>query len=173
MDFHIDESVAVLSRTPRTLHALLHDLPSSWTAPPEAPGKWSASMVVAHLLLADQTNWMPRARTILGEGARSFAALDPEAQLRAVAPVHLNGLLTAFAQLRADNLAELASWNLTEAQLHRTGEHPEFGTVTLRQLLATWTAHDLSHVAQIARVMAVQYREAVGPWSAYLRVMRE
>lgn len=129
-------------------------------------------MVVAHLLLADETNWMPRARTILGDGPRRLTALDPDAQVRSVHALDLNDFLSAFEQQRAKCLAELENWNLTDEHLERTGEHPEFGTVTLRQLLATWTAHDLSHVAQIARVMAVQYREAVGPWAAYLRVMR-
>lgn len=180
MDFRLPEAVALLSQTPRTLRSLLGTLPPCWTDATEAPDTWSPTMVVAHLLCADRTNWIVRARIMLADGPhtpsqaqpRVFPRIDPDAQVREMRHIPLSDLLIQFAQARAVCLAQLESWQLGEAELRRTGEHPEFGTVTLAQLLATWTAHDLSHLAQIARVMATQYREAVGPWGAYLRVMR-
>lgn len=172
MPFALPDAVALLSRTPRTLQALLAGLPSSWTDATEADGTWSPAMVVTHLLCADRTNWIPRARIILADGPRALPRIDPDAEVRAFGPIVLPDVLAEFARVREGNLALLASWALDAAQMRRTGEHPEFGTVTLAQLLATWTAHDLSHLAQIARVMASPYREAVGPWGRYLRVMR-
>jgi hypothetical protein len=127
---------------------------------------------VGHLIHGERTDWIPRARIILEQGSdRRFTPYDRFAQFRESEGKSLGDLLDEFTQLRAENLAVLGGWHLTDAQLALTGEHPEFGTVTLRQLLATWVGHDLGHVAQIARVMAKQYREAIGPWRAYLPIM--
>lgn len=172
MDFLLSDAVAVLARTPRTLRALLTDLPPAWCDAVERPETWSPTMVVAHLLSADRTNWIPRVRILLADGAREFPPFDREAQVRAMQEARLPDLLDAFERERADSLAQLAQLDLGTSDLHRTGIHPEFGTITLGQLLATWTTHDLSHLAQITRVMAVQYREAVGPWRAYLRILQ-
>jgi hypothetical protein len=172
MDFDLIAGVAVLERTPGTLRALLDGLPRAWTDATEGPDTWSPYDIVGHLIHGERTDWIPRAQIILAQGAsRRFEPFDRFAQLRESRGKSLDELLDAFAHLRAESLATLARWRLTDAQLALAGEHPEFGPVTLRQLLATWVAHDLGHVAQATRVMAKQYRDAVGPWRAYLPVM--
>jgi hypothetical protein len=172
MNFDLAASVAVLERTPAVLRAWLDGLPALWTAATEGPETWSAYDVVGHLVHGERTDWIPRARIILAQGAdRGFEPYDRFAQFRESRGRSLADLLGELARLRAENLTLLASWKLTDRLLDLTGMHPEFGAVTLRQLLATWVAHDLGHVAQIARVMAKQYREAIGPWRAYLPVV--
>jgi len=172
MDFDLDTGIAVLERTPPALRAMLDGLPSSWTDATEGPDTWSPYVIVGHLIHGERTDWIPRARIILAQGTeRRFAAYDRFAQFRESAGQSLAALLDEFARLRAENLATLTGWHLTDAQLDLQGEHPAFGAVTLRQLLATWVAHDLGHVAQTARVMAKQYRDAIGPWRAYLPIV--
>jgi hypothetical protein len=172
MDFDLTSGIAILERTPRTLRAMLAGLPSTWTEATEGPETWSPYVVVGHLIHGERTDWIPRAQIILAQGPeRRFTPYDRFAQLRESQGKSLADLLDEFARLRAENLITLAGWRLTDAQLALEGEHPELGRVTLRQLLATWVAHDLGHIAQAARVMAKQYREAVGPWRAYLPVM--
>jgi len=146
--------------------------PAAWTDANEGPDTWSPFDVVGHLIQGERTDWIPRARMILEEGrSRAFEPFDRFAQFRDSEGKTLDALLDEFGRLRAQSLATLKAWQLTDAQLALEGEHPVFGAVTLRQLLATWTAHDVSHLAQISRVMAKQYRDAVGPWRAYLPVM--
>jgi len=172
MDFDLPAGIAVLERTPATLRAMLAGLPPSWSDATEGPDTWSPYDNIGHLIHGERTDWIPRARIILAdEPERRFAPFDRFAQFRESEGKSLGTLLDELASLRADNLATLRSWRLTEAQLALTGEHPALGAVTLRQLLATWVAHDLGHIAQVARVMAKQYREAVGPWREYLPVM--
>jgi hypothetical protein len=172
MDFDLTTASVVLERTPRTLRAMLAGLPPAWIDATEGPGTWSPRVIVGHLVQGERTNWIPRARLILDQGPqRRFAPFDRLGPADDDAPPPLDDLLDEFARLRAANLQTLAGWPLTDDQLALEGEHPEFGAVTLRQLLATWVAHDLAHVAQTARVMAKQYREAVGPWRAYLSIM--
>jgi hypothetical protein len=172
MDFDLTAGIAVLERTPHTLRAMLAGLPPAWTDATEGPETWSPYVIVGHLIHGERTDWIPRARIILAQGPqRRFTPYDRFAQFRESQGKSLADLLDELARLRADNLAALREWRLTDAQLALEGEHPDFGRVTLRQLLATWVAHDLGHVAQTARVMAKQYREAVGPWRAYLPVM--
>jgi hypothetical protein len=172
MDFDLTAGIAILERTPHTLHALLADLPTSWTDATDGPETWSPYDILGHLIHGERADWIARARIILDQGPeRRFEPFDRLAQFRESEGKSLADLLTEFAQVRAESLATLRAWRLTEAQLALEGEHPAFGAVTLRQLLATWVAHDLGHVAQTARVMAKQYREAVGPWRAYLPVM--
>ena len=172
MNFDLTAGVAVLERTPQTLRAMLAGLPPGWIDGTEGPDTWSPYDIVGHLIHGERTDWIPRAQIILAQGAnRRFTPYDRFAQFRESQGKTLAALLDEFARLRAENLVTLAEWRLTEAQLALEGEHPAFGAVTLRQLLATWVAHDLGHVAQTARVMAKQYREAVGPWREYLPVM--
>ena len=162
----------MLERTPATLRALLHGLPPGWTDATEGPDTWSPYVVVGHLIHGERTDWIPRAKIILAQGPRRrFTPYDRFAQLRESQGKTLAQLLDEFSGLRAGNVATLRGWKLSDAQLALEGEHPDFGAVSLRQLLATWVAHDLNHLAQVARVMAKQYREAVGPWRAYLSVM--
>ncbi|HEX8319895.1 DinB family protein [Longimicrobium sp.] len=163
---------AVLERTPGVLRALLLDLPFEWADGTEGPGSWSPAMVVEHMAGEERANWIPRARSILQPGGpRALPAIDRVAPATRGDPRALAMLLDEFSVLRRESLSTVASWTLTREDLEREGEHPEFGRVTLGQLLATWVAHDLSHLAQIARVMAKRQREAVGPWRAYLPIM--
>jgi hypothetical protein len=172
MEFDLTTGSAVLERTPHALRAMLAGLPSAWTDATEGPETWSPHVIVGHLIQGERTNWIPRARLILAQGPQRrlvpFDRLGPPGDGE---PPPLTDLLDEFARLRAESLATLAGCRLTDQQLSLQGEHPEPGPVTLRQLLATWVAHDLAHVAQTAGVMARQYREAVGPWRAHLAIM--
>ena len=172
MEFDLTTGMAVLERTPGTLRAILGGLSPDWFDATEGPETWSPYVIVGHLIHGERTDWIPRARVILDQGAdRRFTPYDRFAQFRESQGKTLAELLDELARLRADNLATLASWHLTNEQLDLEGEHPDFGAVTLRQLLATWVVHDLGHIAQISRVMAKQYRDAIGPWRAYLPVV--
>jgi len=172
MDFTLADGIPVLERTPATLRALLGGLPVGWTDATEGAETWSPYVVVGHLIHGERTDWIPRARIILAQGPeRRFTPYDRFAQFRESEGKPLEQLLDEFAAARQENVATLQSWRLTDAQLALQGVHPVFGAVTLRQLLATWVAHDLGHLVQVARVMARQYREAIGPWRTYLSVM--
>ena len=171
-DFTIEEGTAVLSRTPAVLDALLRGLPDGWIAAHEGGETWSPYDVVGHLIHGERTDWMARVRMILDHGeSRTFEPFDRLAQFAASGGRTVAERLDEFAVLRRENLQALASLRLTGADLARRGRHPAFGTVTLRQLLATWVAHDLDHLVQISRVMARQYADEVGPWRAYLRII--
>lgn len=172
MDFDLDSGIAVLERTPATLRAMLEGLGAEWMHGTEGPETWNPYDIVGHLVHGERTDWIPRARIILEQGPnRRFAPFDRFAQLRESEGKAVRDLLDEFEELRTRNLATLRGWQLSESHLALEGEHPELGRVTLRQLLATWVAHDLGHIAQAARVMAKQYRGAVGPWRAYLPVL--
>jgi len=170
--FALDEAVAILSRTPATLDALLRGLPDGWTSAHEGGDTWSPFDVLGHLIHGERTDWMPRARIILEHGeARAFETFDRFAQFRESEGKTLPQLLDEFGALRRESLRALAALHVTDAALDRRGRHPALGVVTLRQLLATWVAHDLDHLVQISRVIAKQYAEEVGPWREYLRVI--
>lgn len=170
--FVMEEATAILARTPLALDALLRGLSEEWVGANEGVDTWSPFDVIGHLIHGERTDWLPRARIILERGdTRAFDAFDRFAQLRASQDRTLPDLLDEFAALRATNLRALESLALTEADLDRRGLHPELGPVTMRQLLATWVAHDLDHVVQISRVLARQYSDEVGPWRAYLRII--
>ena len=172
MDFDLDAGTEILARTPGTLRAMLDGLHESWTAATEGPETWSPYDIVGHLIHGERTDWIPRARIILEQGSDTrFTPYDRFAQFRESHGKTLANLLDEFASLRKANVEILTGWQLTDSQLLLEGTHPEFGSVTLRQLLATWVVHDLGHVAQAARVMAKQYREAIGPWRAYLPIV--
>ena len=170
--FSVDEAVAILARTPAALDGLLRGLPDTWIAANEGGNTWSPFDVVGHLIHGERTDWIPRARIILADGeARAFDKFDRLAQFAVSKNRSLPALLDEFASLRRQNLDELRALSLTDDDLERRGKHPELGIVTLRQLLSTWVAHDLDHVVQIARVLAMQYSDEVGPWRAYLRII--
>ena len=172
-EFHLDETVAVLTRTPATLDALLRGMPDIWARRNEGNDTWSAFDIVGHLIFGERTDWIPRARIILERGeARAFDPFDRFAQFRESQGKSLEQLLDEFARLRKENLAALRTLNLQPEDLKRRGKHPELGVVTLAELLATWAMHDLTHLHQLSRVMAYQYRQTVGPWSAYLGVLQ-
>jgi len=173
MQQFLPNTVALLSRTPKALDALLRDLPEAWSLRNEGENTWNAFDVIGHLIHGERTDWMPRARMVLQFGeSKTFVPFDRWAQARESEGKSLPQLLDEFARLRAENLEELRAMNLRSEDFERRGQHPALGVVTLAQLLATWAAHDLTHLHQLSRIMAHQYREAVGPWSAYLGVLQ-
>jgi len=173
VEYQLTDALPVLRRTPAVLRELLVDLPGRWTGATEGPGTWSPFDVVGHLIHGERTDWIPRIEHILQHGdAVPFPAFDREAMFAASSGLPLGELLETFARLRAENLDRLAALRLTEADLSRPGRHPDLGPVALGQHLSTWVAHDLGHIAQVVRLMARQYSEAVGPWRAYLSILR-
>ena len=172
MTFNFPDGIAVLERTPATFRALLAGLPEEWIVVNEGVDTFSPFDNVGHLIHGERADWIPRAQIILAHGAnRTFEKYDRFAQVRESQGKSMARLLDEFEQLRAANVATLRSWNISDRELALEGEHPAFGLVTLRQLLATWVAHDLGHIGQTVRVMAKRYREAVGPWRAYLPIL--
>jgi hypothetical protein len=177
-EFTLAEAIAVLTRTPLALNALLRGMPDIWILrnegrTTEGKATWSAFDIVGHLIVGDRTDWIPRARIILENGeARPFDPFDRFAQEKESQGKSLEQLLDEFARVRRESVAALQALNLQPSDLARRGTHPALGGVTLSQLLATWAVHDLSHLHQLSRVMAHQYREAVGPWRAYLGVLK-
>ncbi len=173
MEFNLDDTMALLARTPAMLDALLRGLPEAWTHHNEGGDTWSAFDVVGHLIHGERADWIPRARRILEHGeSKAFDPFDRLAQQRDSQGKSLENLLDEFARARAESLDALRALNLTPGDLGRRGRHQALGVVTMSQLLATWPAHDMSHLHQISRIMAHQYREAVGPWGQYLGVMQ-
>lgn len=169
----LQETIALLTRTPAALNALLRDLPESWTQRNEGENTWTAFDVIGHLIHGERTDWMPRVNLIMQFGdTRPFERFDRWAQMRESAGKSLPGLLDEFGRLRTKNLEQLRGLNLGAPDFERRGLHPVLGPVTLGNLLSTWAAHDLTHLHQISRIMAHQYREAVGPWTKFLGVMQ-
>ena len=173
MEHDLADTVGLLNRTPAALDALLRNLPEIWTRWNEGGETWTVYDIVGHLIHGERTDWMPRVEHILRHGdAVMFPAFDREAMFTASKGLTIGQLLETFDRLRGESLDRLNQLALTDADLARRGRHPEFGTVTMGQHLATWVAHDLDHISQIVRVMARQYTDAVGPWQAYLRIVR-
>jgi hypothetical protein len=172
MNLELEHAIPVLRRTPGTLKSLLLDLPAPWAVQNEGAGTWSPYDILGHLIHAEHTDWIPRARIILEHGeTRPFDPFDRFAMFADSQGKSVAELLETFAQLRARSLNQLESMKLTPDLLEKRGTHPEFGVVTMKQLLATWVVHDLGHIRQVVRVMAKQYRDAVGPWKAYLPIL--
>ncbi|HEX3472466.1 MAG TPA: DinB family protein [Silvibacterium sp.] len=172
MEYNLEDTVSLLTRTPGALDALLRDLPETWTLRNEGENTWSAFEVIGHLIACERTNWMPRVRLILEFGEdRPFTFLSA-GRFSEMQGKSLGQLLDEFARVRSENLNELRALHLSQDDLARRGQHPDLGAVTLSQLLSTWAVHDLTHLHQISRTMADQYREAVGPWIKYLGVLQ-
>jgi hypothetical protein len=172
-EFTLADTIAILTRTPAALNALLRGLPEVWVQRNEGDETWSAFDIIGHLNVGERTDWMTRARIILEHGeSRPFDPFDRFAQFEESRGKSLDQLLEEFARLRAENVEALQALHLREEDLVKRGMHPRLGVVTLSQLLATWAVHDLTHLHQLSRVMAFQYREAVGPWSAFLGVLK-
>lgn len=171
--FNLDDAITILERTPAAMGALLAGLPETWVRATEGDGTWSPYDVIGHLIHGERTDWIPRARHILAGETRAFEPFDRMAQFTESQGKSLAELLTTFAGLRRENVGALIAMNLTDVDLGRRGLHPELGGVTLGQLLATWVVHDLDHVTQIARTMAKVYKDATGPWSEYLSILRD
>lgn len=174
MNFDLELSTQALARTPGTLQSLLDSLSDPWIRATEGPDTFSPFDVVGHLIDGEETDWIPRARIILAQPPDPrFEPYDRFRHRTRNVGRTITSLLAEFAHLRAANLDLLRSWKLTPASLNLPGNHPSLGRVTLRELLASWVVHDLGHVAQITRVMAKQYREAVGPWLPFLPVLTD
>jgi len=173
MEHDLEQTIALIERTPKVLNTLLRDLPDDWTMRNEGEKSWSAFDIVGHLIHGELTDWLPRARRILESGeSKAFDRFDRLAQERDSKGKPLGQLLDEFARLRAESIRQLRALNLQPKDLARRGTHPVLGVVTLSQLLATWAAHDLTHLHQLSRVMAHQYRNTVGPWTKFLGVMQ-
>ena len=172
MDLSPADAVAVLERTPLALRGMLEGLPDAWLLASEGPDTFSPRDVIGHLIHGEETDWIPRMRIILEHGeAVPFTPFDRFAFRTASAGHSTSALLERFGALRRESLRALGALRLDAAALARTGTHPGLGRVTLGQLLAAWVVHDLGHVKQVARTMASQYREAVGPWREYLTIL--
>jgi DinB superfamily len=172
MEFHLEQAKEVLRRTPGTLNALLTDLPNDWVLSNEGPETWSPYDVIGHLIEGEETDWIPRARIILEHGEnRPFDKFNRVAMFEKSQGKSLLELLARFEQLRGESLRQLDEMKLTPELLAKRGSHPALGVVTLSQLLSAWVVHDLGHIRQIVRVMAKQYRDAIGPWTAYLTIV--
>lgn len=173
MGFNLEETISLLTRTPAAFEVLLRDLPEMWTLRNEGEGTWSVSDVIGHLIYCERTDWLPRVKVILEFGeTKTFEPFDRWGHAKESQEKSLGDLLHEFSRLRSENLRALRALNLRAEDLSRRGRHPSLGVVTLAELLATWAAHDLTHLHQISRVMAHQYRDAVGPWSQYLGVLQ-
>ncbi len=173
MKFDLEQTIALLERTPAALNALLRGLPETWTLHNEGENSWAVFDVIGHLIHGERTDWMPRVRRVLEHGeSRPFDPFDRLAQMRESQGKSLPQLLDEFDRLRAENLRELRAMNLRHDDFGKLGRHPALGAVTLSELLATWATHDLTHLHQITRIMAHQYRDAVGPWRKFLGVLR-
>jgi DinB family protein len=169
----LEQTTALLARTPAALDAILRDLPEAWTLRNEGENSWSAFDIVGHLVHGERTDWMPRVKMVLEFGeSQTFPPFDRWGQVRESQGKSLDQLLDEFARLRAENLDQLRGLNLGREDFERRGRHPALGVVSLSELLATWAIHDLTHLHQLSRVLAYQYRDAVGPWSAYLGVLQ-
>lgn len=172
-NFSIDKALEVLEQTPSTLNSLLKDLSDEWIFSNEGEETWSPYDVVGHLIHGEKTDWMQRLTKVLSDHDKHFEPFDRFAQFESSKGKSLQQLLSEFEKLRAKNLMSFKSLQITDADLEKTGIHPDFGEVTLRQLLATWVTHDLGHIAQISRVMAKQYSHEVGPWTTYISILKK
>ena len=172
--FTLDHAKEVLRRTPGTLNALLTDLPDEWVLANEGPDTFSPYDVIGHLIEGEENDWIARARIILEQGeGRPFDKFDRFAMYEKSKGKSLRELLARFEELRGENLRQLDEMNLTPELLQKQGTHPVLGVVTLSQLLSAWVVHDLGHIRQIVRVMAKQYRDDIGPWTAYLSIVEK
>ena len=174
MPFSFSSSLEILERTPDVLTAMLEDLSAEWTTVNEGGDSWSVYDIIGHLIHGEKTDWIPRMDIMLSNSVdKTFPPFDRFAQFEASKGKTLAQLLTEFRNLRQHNIEHLLLLKLTDEDLLATGNHPVFGEVRLSQLLATWTVHDLNHIAQISRVMARQYTHDVGPWIEFLSILKK
>jgi len=172
MNFKLVSAIEVLERSPFVIEDMLKGLSTDWIMNNEGPDTWSPYDVVGHLIHGEKTDWVPRMEIILSDiDNKKFEPFDRFAQFKNSKGKSLQQLIDEFKELRKNGIEVLKSRKLTEQDLDKTGIHPEFGVVTLRQLLSTWVVHDLGHIAQIARVMAKQYKNETGPWRAYISIL--
>ena len=172
MTFALAEARQILAGTPDALRATLVGLSESWLTADEGPGTWTPWQVLAHLTHIEEHDWIGRTEQILEHGAeQTLGPVDREAGFERFAGWSAGRVLDRFAGLRAANLATLDGYRFDERDLERQGRHADLGLVTLEQLLATWTVHDLNHESQIVKTLAKRYRDAIGPWREFLSVV--
>ncbi|WP_407524030.1 DinB family protein [Lacibacter sp. MH-610] len=172
MNYSVTASVQVLERTPVVLKALLEGIDDSWVMNDEGPETFSPYDVIGHLIHGEKTDWVPRAKIILEQGlSKPFEPYDRFAQYEESKGKSVVQLLQEFERVRKQNVQWLQSLNLTNEDLEKKGMHPSLGEVSLKNLLSTWVVHDLTHIAQITRVMAKQYKEEMGPWPSFFRIL--
>jgi len=173
MTYSLEKSYEILERTPAVLKALLSGLNDDWVMNNEGPDTFSPYDVLGHLINGEKTDWRPRTEMILEYGdSKTFVRFDRFAQYEQSKGKTLSQLLDKFEKLRKENMEWFRSLKISEANLDKKGMHPVLGQVTLRNLLATWVIHDLTHIAQVTRVMAKQYKEEMGPWIEFFRIMK-
>ena len=174
MQFYLNKSIEILSKTPQVLHSLLYGLSPDWTHTNEGEDTWSVYDVIGHLIHGEKTDWLVRTQIILSKlENKTFEPFDRFAMLNSNSAKTLDELLNEFSNLRKSNLSQLKSLNISETDFEKKATHPALGTVTLSQLLSCWAVHDLNHLSQISRVMAHQYKNEVGPWEAYLSILHK
>lgn len=172
MEFMVDKAVLLLERTPTILNSFLKGLPSEWASYNEGQDTWSPFDIIGHLIQGEKTDWITRSKIILSDAdKKEFKPFDRFAQVENSKGKSLDELLTEFEKLRTENLAEIKKMDLSDNNLTLEANHPGLGKVTLKQLLSTWVTHDLTHIAQIARVIAKQYKDQVGPWVEYIGIL--
>jgi hypothetical protein len=172
MKFTLTKSLAILERTPDVLQSLMTGLSNEWTSVNEGPETWSVHDIIGHFVYIEKANWMTRAQIILFDSSKQFPLLNPLGHLEECKNKNIDELLIEFKILRQTSVKDLQSFSLNESDFAKTADHPALGTVSLSQLLSAWVVHDLSHLAQISRVMSKQYKDAVGPFSEYLRLLK-
>lgn len=172
MNFNLEKSIELLERSPKTYKALFYDLNHNWATVNEGENTWCAHDIIGHLIHGENTDWIPRAKIILGKQKdKTFEPYDRFAQSKLYASQSINELLNTFEALRNANIEELKLLNLTEIELNQEGIHPDLGPVTLKELISTWTIHDMVHLNQISRVIVKHYSKDIGPWSKYVRLL--
>lgn len=173
MNFNLLEAMELLARTPKSLEQLLSGLSDGWLHSREGEGTWNAAEVVDHLIEADQANWISRIAFLLEEGQdKPFPPFDRFAHLNNDVEISIDSRLQAFKQIRASSIDKLKELVHIDTDFNQTGFHPQFGVVLLSELISTWVVHDLTHMAQIHRVLAQRYRADVGPWVQYLGILK-
>ncbi|WP_237446720.1 DinB family protein [Shimazuella alba] len=171
--FKLNDALEILSKTPKVLRMLLGGLPDEWIHANEGENTWSPYEVLGHLIHGEKTDWLIRVQTIIDHGdSKTFEAFDRKAHLQNKKEKSLPMLLDEFAAIRSKNVQQLQTLIIENEDLNRIGKHPDFGIVTMRELLSTWTVHDFNHIAQIVRVMGKYYADEVGPWKAYLGILQ-
>ena len=173
MNFDLKKSTELLERSPETYETLFCNLNSDWNKINEGQNTWSAYNIIGHLIHGEKTDWIPRAEIILNKDDKNFEPYDRFAQEKLYSTQTFEELIDEFKRLRISNVSKLKSWNLTEADLNKKGIHPDLGIVTLKELISTWTIHDMIHLNQISRVIVKHYGEDIGPWKKYVRLLNE
>lgn len=173
MKFSLEKSLEILERTPNVISAMLQNLSEHWTNYNEGENTWTAKEVVAHLIICEETDWLPRIKIILNSPETVFSPIDMQAHFKIAKDNELQTLLNQFEEHRKLGLNELKSFELSDSDFLKTGIHPKCGAVTLQQVISTWVAHDMSHIAQIARIIAKQNSELVGSFKQYLKILND